>query len=104
MLKEGAMNRPRNAELLGRTPAELADAQDLRSVISTALVASPIDEHSLRCGVWTYVGVERRLGTPPGGVITALTELVDVAGIAPPSLHQALMRRVILWCVEGYFG
>ena len=40
----------------------------------------------------------------PGSVIVSLTELVEAAGIGPASVDQALTRRVILWCVEAYFG
>ena len=81
-----------------------ADTEDLQAVIAEALQASPIDEQALRRGVWTYVGAERHEGTSPGHVIIALTELVDEASIAPMSVRHALMRRVILWCVESYFG
>lgn len=87
-----------------RSPAQLADAADLRSVISAALTATPLDEQSLRRGVWTYVGTERQAGTSPGHVIMALTDLVDAAGIAPASAREPLLRRMILWCVEAYFG
>jgi hypothetical protein len=37
-------------------------------------------------------------------VIAALTELVEAAHIEPVLASQSVMRRVILWCVEGYFG
>ena len=87
-----------------RSLADVEDAQDLRSVIANALAATPIDELSLRRGVWTYVGAERHAGTSPGHVIMALTDLIEVATIAPPANRQALMRSVILWCVEAYFG
>lgn len=98
------MDRPRNDASADRGTAAVADAQDLRSVISAALSAKPVDEHSLRRGVWTYVGAERHAGASPGHVILALTKLVERARIAPTSARQALMRRVILWCVEAYFG
>ncbi len=64
----------------------------------------PVYVESLRRAVWTYVGAERDAGTSPGQVVTALTELVDAAGMAPPSMSRALTGRVILWCVEAYFG
>jgi len=80
------------------------DAHDLRAVIAAALAAAPVDERSLRRGVWTYVVVERSSGATPGEVIMRLTELVDASDVAPVSLRTALMRRVILWCVEAYFG
>ena len=83
---------------------QLADAHDLRSVIAAALASAPVDERSLRRGVWTYVVAERDLGTPAGNVILALTQLVDASAVAPVSLRQDVMRRVILWCVEAYFG
>jgi hypothetical protein len=87
-----------------RTLSAIADSDELRSVISGALGATPIDEAMLRRGVWTYVGAERHAGTSPGHVIMALTELIDEATIAPVAARQALTRRVILWCVEAYFG
>jgi len=87
-----------------RTDVELADAQDLRSVIAAALATTPVDQESLRRGVWTYVGAERHAGAPAGRVIVTLTELVEEAGLEPASIRQSVMRRVILWCVEAYFG
>jgi hypothetical protein len=87
-----------------RNFSELADARDLRAVISAALKKYRVDEEVLRRGVWTFVGAERHAGTSPGHVIMALTELVEAANIAPIAAHQARMRQVILWCVEAYFG
>lgn len=87
-----------------RTDIELADAQDLRSVIAAALATMPVDQESLRRGVWTYVGAERHAGASPGRVIVTLTELVEEAMLEPESLREPIMRRVILWCVEAYFG
>ncbi len=98
------MDRPDDGELAEPTAAEIADTQDLRSVISSALSATPVNETILRRGVWTYVGAERHAGTSPGRVIMALTELVEASRIEPMAVRQALMRRVILWCVEAYFG
>jgi hypothetical protein len=83
---------------------QLADAHDLRSVIVVALASVPVDERSLRRGVWTYVVAERDVGTPAGNVIVALTQLVDASAVAPVSLRRDVTRRVILWCVEAYFG
>jgi hypothetical protein len=83
---------------------ELEDARDLRAVIAAALAAVPVDEESLRRGVWTYVRAERDIGTSPGFVIVALTQLVDAATIEQASLRQSVTRQVILWCVEAYFG
>ena len=87
-----------------RSVDDLADAKDLRSVISSALATSPIDELKLRCAVWSFVAAERSAGVPPALVITRLTGLVDQANVVPMSARLALTRRVILWCVEGYFG
>ena len=89
---------------LPHTTPELADAADLRSVIAAALAAQPVDEEALRRGVWTFVGTERDSGASPGQVIIALTDLVDEAALVPASVQQARLRRVILWCVEAYFG
>ena len=97
------MDRNRGTVLF-RTVDDLADAKDLRSVITTALAGAPIDEHALRCAVWSFVGTERRAGVPPAVVIVRLTGLVDNANIVPTPARLALTRRVILWCVEEYFG
>jgi hypothetical protein len=83
---------------------QLVDSHDLRAVIGAALAASPVDERALRRGVWTYVVAERVVGTPPGYVIVSLTQMVDASGVTPNLLRQTLTRRVILWCVEAYFG
>ena len=87
-----------------RTQAELIDAADLRAAIAEALDATPIDDEALRRAVWTFVGTERHAGTTPGHVIIALTELMTQAQITSISERQAATRRVILWCVEAYFG
>jgi hypothetical protein len=88
----------------GRSAASLADAQDVRAGIAAALKLTPVNEPLLRRGVWTYVGAERSAGTSPGHVIMALSELVESSDILPMSVRQALMRHVMLWCVEAYFG
>ena len=93
------MNRKGNAVPL-RSVEDLADAKDLRSVISMV----PIDESALRCAVWSFVGAERRAGVPPALIITRLTGVIDDASIFPRTSRLSLTRRVILWCVEEYFG
>jgi hypothetical protein len=99
------MSQPLVANIPGaRGAAELADAADLRLVIAAALAASPVDEDGLRRGIWTFVGTERNAGASPGQVIMALTDIVGEAGLTPVALQQARLRRVILWCVEAYFG
>jgi hypothetical protein len=100
----GTMVRQNASTLAPRSPAQLLDAEDLRSVISAALAATPIDEASLRRGVWTLVGMERDAGASPGYIIIALTDLVDMAPLTPASVKEARLRQVILWCVEAYFG
>jgi hypothetical protein len=97
------MDRSQGTVLL-RTVDDLADAKDLRAVIATALADRPIDEHALRCAVWSFVGTERRADVPPALVIVRLTGLIDNANVVPVSARLALTRRVILWCVEEYFG
>jgi len=87
-----------------RTPAELADRGNLHHLIVTNLGRLPGADLSLRSDVWTYVGIERHAGTSPGHVITALAEMIATADIKPPANRHALMRRVILWGVEAYFG
>lgn len=97
------MNNDRSIAVL-RSVEDLADAKELRSVISAALASTPIDENALQCAVWNFVGVERRAGVPPALVITRLTNLIDAVNITPRAKCLALTRRVILCCVEEYFG
>jgi hypothetical protein len=97
------MDRSRNPVPL-RSVDDLADARDLRSVISLALNSSPIDEAAVRCAVWSFVGAERRAGVPAVVVIARLTALIDSGAIAPMPARFALTRRAIRWCVEEYFG
>ena len=86
------------------TLEELIDAEGLRSVIAAALAVQPIDYESLRRGVWAYVCGARDVDTPPGEVIVTLTGLVEASRVAPRSVRDSLARRVILWCVDAYFG
>ena len=102
----GAPRLPSDGPAPGIASAR-ADLPGLRSVIATALGASPVYEPSLRRSVRTYVGAERQVGAAPGHVIDViidLTNLIDRANIAPVALRRALARRVIVWCVEAYFG
>ena len=87
-----------------RSIEAIADSADLRSVLSAALTAQPLDESALRRGVWTYVGGERDAGVPPGHVIMALTRVIEEANLTPHERRLTVTRRVILWCVEAYFG
>jgi hypothetical protein len=97
------MYRPSRSVVL-RTAEDLADARQLRAQISSALEETPIDEHKLRCAVWTFVGPERRAGVPPAVVITRLAGLIDASRAVPVLARADLTRQVILWCVESYFG
>jgi hypothetical protein len=94
-------NVPKSPE---RNISELADALDLRAAISSALRTTPVDHHSLRRAVWTYVGVESNAGKSPGQIILALTGLVTAAKIEPLTAREAIGQRMTLWCVEAYFG
>ena len=87
-----------------RTFAQAEDTTDLEAVISAALTAAPIDITALRRGVWTYVGEERHVGTSPGRVILELTKLIDASVRSSAMERAAITKRVILWCVEAYFG
>src|SRR4051812_14535162 len=98
------MDRPQTPATPTRTPSQLREAQDLESVIAAALAAEPVDESMLRRGVWTYVGEERDAGTSPGRVILTLTEMIEKSKTTSKMEQAAVMRRVILWCVEAYFG
>jgi len=86
------------------SPESVADAVDLRSVMTAALATNPVDESALRRGVWTYVGGERDAGASPGHVITALTRVIEEANLTPHDQRLAITRRAILWCLEAYFG
>jgi hypothetical protein len=97
------MDRSQGTVLL-RTVEDLADAKELRGVISATLAVAPMDEDALQSAVWSFVGAERRAGVPPALVITRLADLVDSSSVLPASANFALTRRVILWCVEEYFG
>ena len=98
------MDRPPPVRAATRTIAQLHSADDYRSVIVGALTAVPVDEQTLRDGVWTYVRGEREVGVAPGLVILALTEMVEGARLEPREAELARTRQVILWCVEAYFG
>lgn len=98
------MDRPPPVRAATRTVAQLHDSDDYRAVIVGALTAVPVDERTLRDGVWTYVRAEREVGVAPGLVILALTEMVEAARLEPHETELARTRQVILWCVEAYFG
>ena len=85
------------------TLEELIDAGELRGVIAAGLV-QPIDAQAVRRAVWAYVCASRDVGTPPGRVILDLTSLVEASAIAPRAVRDDMVRRVILWCVDAYFG
>jgi hypothetical protein len=87
-----------------RTLAQAQDTTDLEAVISAALASTPVDITALRRGVWTYVGEERHVGASPGVVILRLTGLIDASTRNSPLERAAITKRVILWCVEAYFG
>jgi hypothetical protein len=98
------MGRRDSAVPEDRSLESITDSADLRSVMSAALAARPVDEAALRRGVWTYVGGERHAGVSPGHVIMALTRVIEEANLKPHEECLAVTRRVILWCVEAYFG
>jgi hypothetical protein len=100
---ERTMNWPPDGAPAVRTYEQVLDKEDLCAVIRAALASTPVDYESLRRGVWTYVGTERHAGVSPGHVIVALTELVEAASDLTRE-RQSVMRSVILWCVEAYFG
>lgn len=86
------------------SPANPFQHTDLLGAVACELASRPIDEPALHQHVWTYVGDERSRGTSPGRVIITLTELVEQATLASVTQRQALMRSIILSCVEAYFG
>ena len=92
------------SSVLLRSVEDLADAKELRAANAAAHVQSPMNEHTLRCAVWSFVGNERRAGVRPELVIMRLAGLIDGAQMAPTSVRLSLTRQVMLWCVEAYFG
>ena len=84
------MDRPPPARAATRTVAQLHDADDYRAVIVGALTTDPVDEQTLRDGVWTYVRGEREIGVAPGLVVLALTEMVESAKLES---HEAELAR-----------
>jgi hypothetical protein len=98
------MARRQAADPEDRSLESIVDAEDLRSVMIAALAVQPVDEAALRRGVWTYVGGEREAGVSPGHVILRLTRLIEEANLNPYEHRLTVTRRVILWCVEAYFG
>ena len=94
---------PRNVPAF-RTVAGLEEARDLRAAISQVLDAENLDERRLRDAVWNYVGAERDAGVSPSRVIVVITGLVDESSKVSPSDRPPLLRSVILWSVEAYFG
>lgn len=86
------------------TPSAPFQKVDFRAAIAATLATLPIDDAALRGLVWIFVGAERKRGTKPDAVIVALSNLLDDAVISPLHMQQALMRRIILWTVEAYFG
>ena len=95
---------PPHIAVAPRSLEELADSEDLRTVISQLLARAPLNERALRCAVWSFVGLERRAGVPPAAVIARLTDLIVLSTTIPFAGRAPLTRRVILWCVEEYFG
>jgi hypothetical protein len=98
------VHNPRTAPVPERSVDQLADADDLRSAIAAAIAAPPVDEHALRRAVWTYVGAERHAGASPGQVIAALSQMIETGTMTDAAARLELVRRVILWSVEAYFG
>ena len=78
-------------------------SHDLQAVIVAAR-RTAVHEPSLRRGVWAYVSMEREAGLSPAGVMATLERLVENANITPRTVSRALLRQVILWCVEAYFS
>lgn len=85
-------------------PSGPFESVDLRAAIAATLAALPIDDMVLRAHVWNLVATQRDRGASPAQVIVALSNLVDDAVVFPVHMRQALVRRIILWTVEAYFG
>ena len=95
---------PKTPPTTPRSSASLADERDLRGAIRERLASGDPDECALQQAVWNYVGAERAQGISSGRVILVLTELLEAAKIRPLVRQQVLLRNMILWCVEAYFG
>lgn len=88
----------------GAMPSVPFESVDLRAAIAATLTTVPIDDLVLRAHVWNLVAAQRDRGTGPAQVILALSNLVEDAVVFPVHMRQALVRRIILWTVEAYFG
>ena len=91
-------------QVLLRSVEDRADARALRAAIGAELRKVPMNEFSLRSAVDAFVETECRSGVPPAMVITRLAALVEDAEISSAAARLRLLRCVILWCVESYFG
>ena len=87
-----------------RTLAQFEQSQHLELAIAEALAARPIDESMLRVSIYHYVSEEGHAGTSAGRITVALADMVEQSKVALTTEQQAVTRRVILWCVEAYFG
>lgn len=92
------------SSVLLRSVEDRADAKVLREVISIALTRPPINLRALRTAVCNFVQHESRSGEGPDGVIARLVALIEESGILPSVARLRLTRRMILWCVDDYFG
>jgi hypothetical protein len=104
MSLEGTMDRQPGDIPADRSAASLEEARELRAAIQEALDTPHRDERLLREAVWTFVGFERDAGVPPGRIIIAITGLVESARTVALADRAPLLRRVILWSVEAFFG
>ena len=86
-----------------RTSEGIEDAGDLRAAIDEALATVPFNEQLLRDAVFTYVDTEREAHVQPGDVLAALVERVDARNRATGN-HAEILRSVLRWSVEAYFG
>lgn len=59
-----------------------------------------------RSAVSDYVGVQRFLDTPPESIIAHVKGIAlrSCPPDAPFEVRQALLRRVVEWCIETYYG
>lgn len=97
------MTRKESPVLL-RSVEDRADAKILRATIAAELRRVPMNEFSLRSAVEAFVKAECRSGVPASLVITRLSDLIDGTEVSSTPARLPVLRSVILWCVDSYFG
>ena len=61
---------------------------------------------NVRCAVCDYVLAQRSADTPPEAIIARVKAiaLASYAADAPRDVRDAIMARVVAWCIDAYYG